>query len=218
MNLYETMKSHRHLREMAYFSCPVNILRNGEWILGVNSEELVPGDIFEIDCDMELYRVIPCSSVEKFCWMKACWRGEYPVVRKSIPADEKLSDNLENKSSILYAGTKLMRVRGGNSRRAIGMVIRTSFDTFQGFWFVKLSSHRRSNSNSTKIPSLHFLHDNYCLWRHRLHLYCIFTSTEEKTFKKVFLSCSDLHGRCTPGPANCPDCGNHPGYSPLEMA
>lgn len=194
MNLYETMKSHRHLREMAYFSCPVNILRNGEWILGVNSEELVPGDIFEIDCDMEL---LPCDTLlisGEVLLNESMLTGEsIPVVRKSIPADEKLSDNLENKSSILYAGTKLMRVRGGNSRRAIGMVIRTSFDTFKGFLIrqivfpppLKFKFYEDSIKYIFFMITIAFGGIVYTL-------YCIFTSTEEKTFKKVFLSCSDL--------------------------
>lgn len=130
----ETLKSHRHLREMAYFSCPVNILRNGQWIQGVQSEDLVPGDIFEVDCDME---ILPCDALlisGEVLLNESMLTGEsIPVVRKSIPADEKLSDNLDNKASILYSGTRLMRVRGGNSRRALAMVIRTGFDTFKGF-------------------------------------------------------------------------------------
>ena len=132
--LLETRKSLRHLRDMAYFSCPVNILRDGQWISGVPSEALVPGDIFELDCDME---ILPCDALlisGEVLLNESMLTGEsIPVVRKSIPADETLADNLDNKASILYAGTKLMRVRGGNSRRALAMVIRTSFDTFKGF-------------------------------------------------------------------------------------
>jgi cation-transporting P-type ATPase 13A2 len=132
--LLETRKSLRHLREMAYFSCPVNILRDGQWILGVPSEALVPGDIFELDCDME---ILPCDALlisGEVLLNESMLTGEsIPVVRKSIPADETLADNLDNKASILYAGTKLMRVRGGNSRRALAMTIRTGFDTFKGF-------------------------------------------------------------------------------------
>lgn len=132
--LFETRKSYRHLREMAYFSCPVNILRDGQWILGVPSEALVPGDIFEVDCDME---ILPCDALlisGEVLLNESMLTGEsIPVVRKSIPADETLAENLDNKASILYAGTKLMRVRGGNSRRALAMTIRTGFDTFKGF-------------------------------------------------------------------------------------
>jgi len=132
--LTETLKSYRHLRDMAYFSCPVNILRDGEWIIRANSEDLVPGDIFEVDCDMD---IMPCDALlinGEILLNESMLTGEsIPVVRKSIPSNETIAANLDNKASILYAGTRLMRVRGGNTRRALAMVIRTGFDTFKGF-------------------------------------------------------------------------------------
>ena len=119
---------------MAYFSCPVNILRGGQWNVGVPSEALVPDDIFEVDCDME---ILPCDALlisGEVLLKESMLLGEsIPVFRRSIPADETLADNLDNKESILYAGTKLMHVRSGNLRRAIAMTIRTGFDTFKGF-------------------------------------------------------------------------------------
>lgn len=132
--MLETMKSYDHLKEMAYFSCPVNILRAGEWVNGVDSENLVPGDIFEIDCDME---TLPCDALlisGEVLLNESMLTGEsIPVVRKSIPSREPLSDHLDDKSSILYAGTKIMRIKGGNARRTMAIAIRTGFDTYKGF-------------------------------------------------------------------------------------
>ena len=132
--LMETLDSDNHLREMAYFSCPVNVLRAGEWRLQLPSEELVPGDIFEIDCDME---ILPCDALlisGEVLLNESMLTGEsIPVVRKSIPSKEALSAHLDDKSSILYAGTRLMRVKGGGSRRTLAIAIRTGFDTYKGF-------------------------------------------------------------------------------------
>ncbi len=130
----ETMRSYTYLQEMAYFSCPVNVLRGGEWKLQLPSEEMVPGDIFEIDCDME---ILPCDALlisGEVLLNESMLTGEsIPVVRKSIPTREALSAHLDDKSSILYAGTRLMRVKGGNSRRTLAIAIRTGFDTYKGF-------------------------------------------------------------------------------------
>lgn len=193
-NLSETLKSYRHLKEMAYFSCPVNILRSGQWLMGVSSESLVPGDIFEIDCDMD---ILPCDALlisGDVLLNESMLTGEsIPVVRKSIPADEKLSDNLENKASILYAGTKLMRVRGGNSRRALGMVLRTGFDTFKGFLIrqiifpppLKFKFYEDSIKYIFFMISIAFGGIIYTL-------YCIFSNNADKSNFDVFLNCSDL--------------------------
>ena len=193
-NLHETMKSYRHLREMAYFSCPVNVLRNGQWVIGVSSEVLVPGDIFEIDCDMDL---LPCDALlisGEVLLNESMLTGEsIPVVRKSIPADEKLSHNLENKASILYAGTKLMRVKGSNSRRALAIVIRTGFDTFKGFLIrqiifpppLKFKFYEDSIKYILFMISIAFAGIVYTI-------YCIFFKNKPMDWFETFLSCSDL--------------------------
>lgn len=190
--LRETMKSYRHLREMAYFSCPVNILRNGDWVQGMSSEALVPGDIFEIDCDMEL---LPCDALlisGEVLLNESMLTGEsIPVVRKSIPAEESLSANLENKASILYAGTRLMRVRGGNSRRALAMVIRTGFDTFKGFLIRQIifPPPLKFKFYEDSIKYICFL---ACLSFGGL-LYTLYCSIKAKdTAIEIFLSCCDL--------------------------
>lgn len=132
--LVETLRSFGHLKEMAYFSCPVHVLRDGMWRQAVSSEELVPGDVFELDCDME---ILPCDALlisGEVLLNESMLTGEsIPVVRKSIPANEPLARHLDNKASLLYAGTRLMRIRGGSSRKALAIAIRTGYDTYKGF-------------------------------------------------------------------------------------
>lgn len=133
-SLLATLRSYNRLKRMAYFSCPVNVLRDGEWQQMGASEHLVPGDVFEIDADMD---VLPCDALlvsGEILLNESMLTGEsIPVVRKSIPASKCLSSHLEDKGAILYAGTRVMRVRGGASRRALAVAIRTGFDTYKGF-------------------------------------------------------------------------------------
>jgi cation-transporting ATPase 13A2 len=60
-SLIETSKNLRKIREMAYYSCPVNVMRSGdETILTkTDSTTLVPGDVIEIpeNCSM------PCDLI-----------------------------------------------------------------------------------------------------------------------------------------------------------
>lgn len=192
--LFETLKSYKHLREMAYFSCPVNILRDGEWLIGVSSEELVPGDIFEVDCDME---ILPCDGLlisGEVLLNESMLTGEsIPVVRKSIPSNESLASNLDNKASILYAGTRLMRVRGGNSRRTLALVIRTGFDTFKGFLIrqimfpppLKFKFYEDSIKYIMFLACLAFGGFVYTL-------YCSIYRSEKYSLYQTFMNCCDL--------------------------
>jgi cation-transporting ATPase 13A3/4/5 len=49
-SLTETYKNVKKIREMAYYSCPVNVMRSGDEKLlqKMESTELVPGDVIEI--------------------------------------------------------------------------------------------------------------------------------------------------------------------------
>lgn len=191
--LRETLKSYRHLRDLAYFSCPVNILRDGEWIIRADSEDLVPGDIFEVDCDLE---IMPCDALlinGEILLNESMLTGEsIPVVRKSIPSNETIAANLDNKASILYAGTRLMRVRGGNTRRALAMVIRTGFDTFKGFLIRQIMfppplKFKFYEDSIKYIMFLAFLAFFGLLYT----LYCTIIKYN-KPWLDVFLNCCDL--------------------------
>jgi cation-transporting ATPase 13A3/4/5 len=48
ISVFETKANMKKLREMAYYSCDVKVIRNGHDFLAAMSDELVPGDIIEI--------------------------------------------------------------------------------------------------------------------------------------------------------------------------
>ena len=56
--LSENFASHERVREMARYSCPVNV-RVGEVFVEIDSGDLVPGDVIEIPEN----RALPCDLV-----------------------------------------------------------------------------------------------------------------------------------------------------------
>ena len=79
-SLVETYKSRKNIREMAYYSCPVNVMRSGldQEMISVDSTELVPGDVIEVpqNCCM------PCD----ICILSgSCIVNEAMLTGESIP-------------------------------------------------------------------------------------------------------------------------------------
>ncbi|KAI9502818.1 hypothetical protein BX070DRAFT_225648 [Coemansia spiralis] len=156
--LVETRRNTRKIKEMAHFSCFVRILRDGAW-RDSNSEELLPGDVFEVVSGMH---ILPCDAVllEGDCIVnESMLTGESVPVAK-VPVVPSVFGKMRLASStfgsdiakhVLFSGTKLVRVKrtsvgfGGNRwldleqktltgmpARATAMVLRTGFNTTKG--------------------------------------------------------------------------------------
>ncbi|KAJ2093025.1 hypothetical protein IW138_000739 [Coemansia sp. RSA 986] len=156
--LVETKRNTRKIKEMAHFSCPVRILRDGAW-REATSEELLPGDVFEVVAGLN---TLPCDAVllEGECIVnESMLTGESIPVAK-VPVDPSVFGKMRLASStfgsdiakhVLFSGTKLVRVKRsslgfGGSRwlsleqhtptgmpaRATAMVLRTGFNTTKG--------------------------------------------------------------------------------------
>ncbi|KAG0299865.1 hypothetical protein BGZ98_009702 [Dissophora globulifera] len=157
--LIETKKTMRRMRNMSKFTCNVKVCRTGRWRY-VGSEELVPGDVFEIT-DSEL-SVFPCDAV---LLTGDCIVNESMLTGESVPVSKiPLTDralqlldlSLSNIPSdiarhFLFSGTKIVRARPGTSAvpkkalrtddaeygmnqplRGLAMVVRTGFNTTKG--------------------------------------------------------------------------------------
>ncbi|CAG8453049.1 1903_t:CDS:10 [Gigaspora rosea] len=112
----ETMKK---LREMSKFICNVRIFRGNLWRY-VSSEELVPGDVFEIS-DKHLH-IFPCDAV---LLSGDCIVNESMLTGESIPVSKLPIDDTslhildltttnvrpEVAKHFLFSGTKIVRVR-----------------------------------------------------------------------------------------------------------
>ncbi|KAJ9084682.1 hypothetical protein DSO57_1021714 [Entomophthora muscae] len=145
--LIQTRANWCQIQEMSRFVCDVQVLRDGQWFL-IPSSELVPGDLFDLATPG--LQTFPCDSV---LLQGDCIVNEGMLTGESIPVSKlPLADghelvkeldqgmiNLpaELARSVLFSGTQIIRVRRGAhaqnaERRAVGMVLRTGFNTTKG--------------------------------------------------------------------------------------
>jgi cation-transporting P-type ATPase 13A2 len=88
-SLVETRTNLRNVREMANYSCPVNVMRKGDenQLEEVESSTLVPGDVIEIPLAPET--IMPCDFVllTGTCIVnESMLTGEsIPVIKSAIP-------------------------------------------------------------------------------------------------------------------------------------
>ncbi|KAJ2235116.1 hypothetical protein IWW45_002868, partial [Coemansia sp. RSA 485] len=116
--LIETRRNTRKIKEMAHFSCPVRILRDGSWQNG-SAEDLLPGDVFEVVGSMH---ILPCDAVllEGDCIVnESMLTGESVPVAK-VPVIPSVFGKMRLASStfgsdiakhVLFSGTRLVRVK-----------------------------------------------------------------------------------------------------------
>ncbi|KAF9425963.1 hypothetical protein BGZ94_007068 [Podila epigama] len=156
--LVETKKTMRRMRNMSRFTCNVKVFRSGRWRY-IGSEELVPGDVFEVtDPDLAVF---PCDAVllSGDCIVnESMLTGESVPVSK-IPVTDRALQQLDLSLSnipaelarhFLFSGTKIVRARPGSPRntsstmppaddtegdsqlRGLAMVVRVGFNTTKG--------------------------------------------------------------------------------------
>ncbi|KAH7047823.1 hypothetical protein BKA57DRAFT_463445 [Linnemannia elongata] len=156
--LIETKKTMRRMRNMSKFVCNVKVYRSGRWRY-LGSEELVPGDVFEVtDSDLSVF---PCDAVllsgdcivnESMLTGESVPVSKIPVTDKSL---RQLDLSLANIPSdlarhFLFSGTKIVRARPGaasskkqvraddvdfgvdQAPRGLALVVRTGFNTTKG--------------------------------------------------------------------------------------
>ncbi|KAF9177839.1 hypothetical protein BGZ51_000548 [Haplosporangium sp. Z 767] len=156
--LIDTKRTMRRMRTMSKFTCNTKVFRSGIWRY-IGSEELVPGDIFDItDSDLTVF---PCDAV---LLTGDCIVNESMLTGESVPVSkvpttdmalQHLDLSMANIPSdiarhFLFSGTKIVRARPGtrNSKkllrpedaeygisqppRGLAMVVRTGFNTTKG--------------------------------------------------------------------------------------
>ncbi|KAM0753330.1 hypothetical protein T439DRAFT_299617 [Meredithblackwellia eburnea MCA 4105] len=144
--LVETKNNIERMREMSRFNCGTRILRNGEWIDG-DSSELVPGDV--VDLSEASLHTFPADFVllsgdaivnESMLTGESVPVSKVPVEMEAIPFISQGGGEIRPELSrhVVFNGTKIVRVRRttpagiGGEPEAIGMVLRTGFDTTKG--------------------------------------------------------------------------------------
>lgn len=141
--LIETKKTSQRLAEMSYFNCEVRVFRDEFWT-HVSSNELVPGDVYEVS-DPAL-TIFPCDSIllAGDCIVNESMLTGESVPISKIPANQKtmhqLLEDFQNtqissnvSKSFLFNGTKIIRTRIPHGQSAaLAMVVRTGFSTTKG--------------------------------------------------------------------------------------
>lgn len=136
-SLIETKSTIKRLQEMSRFSCDIRAWRNEFW-KQVDSNDLVPGDVFEVDSSMN---VIPCDAllINGECVVnESMLTGESVPVSKISATNETVKYLTENfthpvlAKSFLYNGTKLLKMKSSNDEPVLAMVLKTGFNTTKG--------------------------------------------------------------------------------------
>ncbi|KAF9125309.1 hypothetical protein BGX30_000523 [Mortierella sp. GBA39] len=156
--LVETKKTMKRMRSMSRFTCNTKVFRSGRWRY-IGSEELVPGDVFEVtDSDLTVF---PCDAV---LLTGDCIVNESMLTGESVPVSkipitdaalQHMDLSLANIPSeiarhFLFSGTKIVRARPGVAKqpavtdaadeeygtsppmRGLAMVVRIGFNTTKG--------------------------------------------------------------------------------------
>ncbi|EGF82694.1 hypothetical protein BATDEDRAFT_9533 [Batrachochytrium dendrobatidis JAM81] len=149
--LIDTKGMLRRIRELSRFSCQVRYWRDGAWSYG-RSEELVPGDLFELESGQ--IPIVPCDAI---LLVGDCIVNESMLTGESLPVskspatdqdicainfeEEEPSSSSRMSRFFLFSGTEMIRVRPGITRSdhplatrrgAVAVVVRTGFNTTKG--------------------------------------------------------------------------------------
>ncbi|KAG8733367.1 hypothetical protein FRC11_006789, partial [Ceratobasidium sp. 423] len=143
--LVETKKTIAKMREMSRFRCDVGVKVNGEWQMK-SSSDLVPGDT--ISLLSPTLQTVPADILllagdaivnESMLTGESVPVSKVPVteggIRNYVLGAGKNDADVgpELAKSFLYAGTRVVRVRGsGPGDDAVGVVVRTGFNTTKG--------------------------------------------------------------------------------------
>lgn len=136
-SLMETKSTIRRLQDMSRFSCDIRAWRNEFWT-HVDSNDLVPGDVFEVDPSLTL---LPCDAllINGECVVnESMLTGESVPVSKTLATSETVQYLPENFThptlarSFLYNGTRLLKMKSSNDDPVLAMVVKTGFSTTKG--------------------------------------------------------------------------------------
>ncbi|KAI6157586.1 hypothetical protein BKA82DRAFT_4058956 [Pisolithus tinctorius] len=143
--LIDTKQTIKRMRAMSRFSCDVVVYADGRWS-EESSVELVPGDIVNLsDIRASFFPADILLLSGDAIVNESMLTGESVPVSKVPVKDEDIGRWREMKDvgnplakSFLYAGTRLIRVRGAlgvdgtDGRPALGLVVRGGFNTTKG--------------------------------------------------------------------------------------
>ena len=131
---YSTMKN---IKQMAKYSININKyikLEHETIIEKTKSNNLVPGDIFELPEDGN---ILPCDCIllsGSIIINESMLTGEStPIIKSHLPILKNIYFNYDNdKQYLLFAGTKIVQKRKIGNEPVLAMVYNTGFNTIKG--------------------------------------------------------------------------------------
>jgi cation-transporting ATPase 13A3/4/5 len=132
ISVFETRKNLKTIRTMAYYECPLNVLRGGD-MQEMSSTEVVPGDVIEIPDNCKM----PCDAalISGGAIMdEAMLTGEsIPVLKDPLPYISSSQYDIDlDKRHTLYEGTFVIQTRNAGNSKSLGIVCRTGYMTMKG--------------------------------------------------------------------------------------
>ena len=158
LSVYGTYKNLKQLQKISRYSCQVKVYRKNdknEYMDSVemSSEELVPGDLFEIPEDG---LALPCDAIlidGSVIINESMLTGEStPVIKVRMPGtmNEFNTKEADSDKYILFGGTKVVQKRKLGKGPPLGIVFQTGFKTFKGNLINAILYPKPDNDSFTK--------------------------------------------------------------------
>ena len=158
-SVHGTYKNLKQLQEISKYSCQVKVYRkneNNEYMenpIEMPSENLVPGDLFEIPEDG---LAMPCDAIlidGSVIINESMLTGEStPVIKVRMPGTMNIfnTEESDSKKFILFGGTKIIQKRKLGGGPPLGIVLQTGFRTFKGNLISAILNPKPEDDNFTK--------------------------------------------------------------------
>ena len=140
ISVYEEKRLFQRIKEISIYSCKVNVYRKkteDDMVtpIQINSEDLVPGDLFEIPEDN---KYMPCDTVlinGSVIVNESLLTGDStPVIKNGMTQSDIIFDTMNNsyEKFVLFSGTKILEKRSLKNQKIFGVVYETGFKTLKG--------------------------------------------------------------------------------------
>ena len=158
-SVHGTYTNLKQLQEISRYSCQVKVYRKNEKNefmdepIEMSSEDLVPGDLFEIPDDGF---ALPCDTIlidGSVIINESMLTGEStPVIKIRMPETMNIFDTKESDSDkyILFGGTKVVQKRKLGKGPPLGIVLQTGFKTFKGNLISAILNPKPEEDNFSK--------------------------------------------------------------------
>ena len=131
-SVWDSWSANRRVRNLAKYTCEVEILQADGSFKACNSTHLLPGDVIKVPTGIALpVDMIQISGIS--IANEALLTGEsIPVIKQQLPKSDDETYNDSKSKHTLYAGTTIIQNKKIDGKEVLGMVRSTGFQTQKG--------------------------------------------------------------------------------------